>query len=95
MVRQDMSERNISFTTQEERQEKRGGNDEKIVKLMTVRRRNRLTGELYIDRFYFTIPFKDGLSLMEKGYILFRLEIQGDGKIILTPVTPIQPQGKT
>jgi hypothetical protein len=94
MVRQDMSERNITFT-ESDSQEKRGGSDEKIVKLMVVRRRNRITGELYIDRFYLTFPFRDGLSLMEKGYILFRLEVQGDGKIILTPVTPIQPQGKT
>jgi hypothetical protein len=90
-----MTERNMSFTTQEERQEKRGGSDEKIVKLMVVRRRNRLTGELYIDRFYLTLPFRDGLSLMEKGYIIFKLEVQADGKITLTPVTPIQPQGKT
>ena len=89
-----MTERNISVTqkegSQSDSQEKRGGSDEKIVKLMVVRRRNKLTGELYIDRFYLTLPFRDGLSLMEKGYILFRLEVQGDGRITLTPVTPIQ-----
>ena len=79
-----MTEENISVTHKR--------NDEKIVKLMVVRRRNRITGELYIDRFYLSFPFKDGLNLMEKGYVLFRLEVQDDGKIVLTPITPIQPQ---
>lgn len=85
-----MTETNISVTTQKEAQEERG-DDEKIVKLLVVRRRNKLTGELYIDRFYLTFPFDVGKELLEKGHMLFKLEIQGDGKIILTPLTPIQP----
>ncbi|MEM3549314.1 MAG: hypothetical protein QXJ23_09970 [Thermofilum sp.] len=82
-----MTEANISVTTQKEK----GSDGEKIVKLYVVRRRNKLTGELYIDRFYITFPFDVGKELLEKGHMLFRLEIQGDGKIILTPLTLIQP----
>ena len=84
VVRQAMTERNMSVA-------QRGEGDEKIVKLLVVRRRNKLTGELYIDRFYLTFPFKEGLSLVEKGYVVFKLEVQGDGKITLTPLTSPQP----
>ncbi|MCI4409402.1 MAG: hypothetical protein JHC26_09935 [Thermofilum sp.] len=89
-----MTETNISVTTPKEAQKERGGDDEKIVKLLVVRRKNKLTGELYIDRFYLTIPFDTGKELLEKGHVLFKLEIQGDGKIILTPLVPMQSQEK-
>jgi hypothetical protein len=88
-----MTETNISVT-QMNVQKERGSDDEKIVKLLVVRRKNKLTGELYIDRFYLTFPFDVGKELLEKGRVVFKLEIQGDGKIILTPLTTIQPQEK-
>jgi len=61
-----------------------GTNANMFVKLMWVRRRDKETGEMFIDRFYFTIPYEFGKRLLENGMILFKIE-EKEGKIVLTP----------
>jgi hypothetical protein len=85
MVSQDMSMSQDMSQAQVERRATKGATENRIAKLMVVRRRNKETGELYVDRFYLTVPYEDGQELLRKGHILFKLETRNN-KLILTPI---------